>query len=374
MLAASPVLRAGRCALALLALVVLAPATARAERVLVLHPETAAGQASAGGADLARVEGAVIAALVSMGHEPLRDESATPPADAAAAQALGAGRGATYVVRVRALPTQAGYVAQITAHDVRTGTAREGSGEIVQLREVSQLAEVLTPLLVPEPAAGTDADTDTDADAESGTETDADADPETEPEPETEAEPGAASVAGAQEAWGARERERQEAAAREAWEGRERYGVPLPMLLQGGLALRPLANRPAVLSSAVMGAVELRFGYGLPKAPGLELRGSVEGSFGAMSGFGLMGGAVYLFSPFIDAPVHFGPSLELGWLQSFAEGFDHAFFASRVAAVVSWHFGDGWYLEGAVPEIMVLAGASLVPVTVGLAVRVGRRF
>lgn len=375
-------------ALVVAALVTAAPASARAERVLVLQPEPAEGQASAGGQDLARVEGALIAALVTMGHEPLRDESAVPPAEETV-RTLGAERGAAYVVRLRATPTQAGYVAQVRVHDVNAGTVRERSGEVARLRDVSDLTELLMPLFAaaaeapnetgagegaPEPRSEGAVTAEPEAEAELADEDEAEALEPVEAEgARPEAAESAAELESAQEAWSARERARQEAAQRDAWENRERYGVPYSRLLQAGLALRPMANRPAALSASTMGAFELRFGYGLKSAPGLELRASIEGSFGAMYGVGAMAGAAYLFSPLIEAPVHFGPSVELGWLQGFADNFDQAFFAARVAAVVSWHFGKNWYLEGALPEIMLLAGES-VPVTIGLALRIGWRF
>lgn len=351
------------------------PSTAHAERVLVLRPDPAIGSGRQADADLlARAEGATIAALVSMSHEPIRDESSAPATDLEITT-RGADRGAAFVVRIRPTPTQAGYVAHVTVFDVRTGTSREASGEIVPLREVGQLVALMTPLMVTEaggsePATAADPGADADTGADSDADTDSDADPEADSDPD---ETGGGGVSEAQGAWGERERERQETAQREAWENRERYGVPKPILIQGGLSMRPILNGPDALGSSVLGAVELRFGYGLPSTPGLEFRGSLEGVFGAVSGFSLMGGAVYLFSPFIDAPVHFGPSLEIGWLQGFADGFTQAFFAIRAAHVVSWRFGGDWYLEGAIPELGVLA-ANGAAVTLGLSARVGHRF
>src|SRR5690606_23102995 len=124
----------------------------------------------------------------------------------------------------------------------------------------------------------------------------------------------------------------------------------------------------------VMGAVEARFGLSFPEVKGLEWRASLEAYFGAISGLSLMTGAVYLWSPFVDAPVHIGPGLELGWLQSLEAQLRQAFFAFRMSAVVSWRFHEAWYLEGAVPEIMIFSGGGATAASVGLALRVGRRF
>jgi hypothetical protein len=374
---ASPWARGARAALLFAGLVAITrPAAAQGEaRVLVLRAEPAPGH-EADPDLLARAEGATIAALVTLGLSPLRDERAGAPDEAATVEALAASRRADWVVRVRALPTQAGYVAQVEAIHPATGTRREGSAEIVRAQEVSQLVALLGPLLEPTPVAAEGAPPTTTAEpGAAATEPEAPRateGPSAAPDGARPAEEEASGPDAAQQ-WLAREDERQESASRRAWEGRERYGEPR-MLAQGGLALRPLTNDPGTGGARVMGAVELRFGLAFPKVKGLEWRGSLEAMFGAISGLSLMTGAVYLFSPWVDAPVHLGPGLEIGWLQSLEDQLRQAFFAARLSAVVSWRFHAQWYLEGALPEITILGGGGAAAATVGLAVRVGRRF
>jgi hypothetical protein len=344
-------------------------AAAQEERVLVLRAEAAPGhEADASPELLARAEGATIAALVSLSRTPLRDESAAAP-DEAAIDALARSRDADWVLRVHVLPTRAGYVAQVEAIHPSSGTRRERSVEVVREQEVSQLVALLGPLLeAPEAPPPTvqapSAPPEAQVPGAPGVEP---------PAGEGATSPGATTESNAAEQWRAREQARQEAASQDAWEGRERYGTPR-MLLQGGLALRPVVSHPGTGGERVIGAYELRFGLAFPEVQGLEWRGSVEAVFGAISGLSLMTGAVYLFSPFVSTPVHIGPGLEIGWIQSLEAGARQAFFALRLSAVISWRFHGQWYLEEALPEITVLGGGGAAQATFGFAVRVGRRF
>lgn len=176
------------------------------------------------------------------------------------------------------------------------------------------------------------------------------------------------------------ERERLEAEARDAeeraaqeradFEGRERYGAGRPMLFEVGLGVHPLLRTGSSGTGGTLGTFEAIFGYAIGDT-GLELRAGLDVVFGAAGGFALHGGAAYLASPF-TAPLHLGAAVDLGFFHGLTGNRVPSFMA-RAGALVVYHATTALYLEAQLPEITVLS-ANGGAVSLGLSVRAGTRF
>lgn len=365
----------------------LATPTAYAERVLVLRP---LGEASE--SQRAVVEQAMRSALDALAFEVVLEAETTTPEERVAPEsandyrALGELMRCEYVLGsvVRFVP--GGYRLRLeVAYAPRTRVAPL-EVEVRAVREQERLIELFRAVLRPEgigDAAERFAQPDSAAAALEAARADELAAEAERQRLEDEARRAAEAEAEAEAARLAEEaRQREELAAREnarteeeaasAWEQRERYGRPQRMMASGGFGFGGILNPPANARGGAIAELEGRFGYSFPDVPGLEARAGLDLTFGATAGLALTGGAVYLVSPWQDAPVHVGGGLELGFYQAFT-GNRVPQLMVRAEGIFSWHATEKVWLEAALPMLTVLSANGGV-LTAGFSLRAGTRF
>ncbi len=335
-----------------------------AERVVLVRPR--------GEAELERldhIEEVLAEAILGAGHSAITelvptDPDAPPPQTANELRAVAELQSAAYVV-----------IPEVTAalHDsyrlsLRVGFAPDTRSEQVEVlvwneNELDRLTDVFQALLRPE-GIGDDVLRLTEDPPRPGT-----------PPPDEAAEQAEEESTEAQEQFVEREAERAAQAQEDAqasWEARERYGQSAPWMLSAGLDFRPLALVPDGRTGGLLGSLSLRVGRSFEGVDGFEVRGVVDLTTGAQSGFSVGAGAAYLYSPFEDLPIHFGVSLELGLAQALTGNRVPSFFL-RLAPTAAWRMVDELYLEAALAEVQYLSAGGGV-MTLGFSARVAFRF
>ena len=365
---------------ALLALAWAGPA--RADRVVLLP--------AGGPAELEvreEVEQALVSAIFAAGHEAVSEsraidvaQDAEPPSTANEMKAVAEMQNAEWVVVPRVTAMRGQYRLHLRAGYAPVPRVEEIEVVVLEANEEERLRDVMSSLLRPE-GLGDDAVrlTEPPDDGEGGEETVEEPDEGT--EDDEEARRRAEEEERRRQEFLAREEQRREEQRRreqEAWENRERYGERSPWMFNVGLDVRPIVASQEVIvdgedrSGGVLGGLSLRIGRSFEGVPGFELRGVLDLVTGASSGFGVGAGAVYLFSPWSDAPVFIGPGVELGMFQ-FVTGNTVPSFMVRGGPVGVWRATEDLYLEASLPELQVLTANGGV-VTLGLSVRGGFRF
>ena len=358
----------------MLATLIALTGTASADRVLVLEP---LGNADEDVRD--DVHDALFTALRGLSYEAVgegteaTDEHATPE-DANDFRALAELQRVQWVILPRVRPRTGGYELVLRVGYAGASRVDEITVEVARAREQARLADVLRALLRPEGLSQEDRMRLEGADPE-GDAAQAAADREA-------AEREAAERARAEqeereraerEAFEQRERERAEQEAENARNNRERYGTPGRFSIAGGLGVQPILNGPPNATGGTLATLDFRFGF-IPKRtwPGLEVRVGAQAVFGATGGLSLFGGAAYLFSPWEDAHVHLGPTVELGMFYA-TTGNRTASFLVRPGFMASWHINEKIWLEGILPSLNIYSANGGI-VTLGFSVGVGTRF
>jgi len=355
--------------------------TVRAERVVLLPPRGEAPQER-----LDAIEEAIAAAIAAVGHGRVTESGVSldsePPSTANEMRAIAEMQNAQYLVVTRVTLQSGGYVLFLRVGYAPAGRVEELQVEVQDADQAARLRLVMAAILRPD-GLGEDAVRLTE-----GSGTEPVSDEEARRRQEEEAQRAAAEAQRRQEEEArqrgeveARERERLEEARRrrqQEWAERERYGQRAPWMFSVGLDLRPLiAHREIIIDGqdrggGVLGGFSLRLGHSFGGLPGFELRGAFDIVTGASSGFVLAGGAVYLASPFRNAPVFIGGGIETGLFQ-FLSGNTVPSFMVRASPVIVWRATDNIYVEGALPELMLLT-ANGGAASLGLSVRAGLRF
>jgi len=172
-----------------------------------------------------------------------------------------------------------------------------------------------------------------------------------------------------------RAQQRRDARAAE-FERRERYAASAenPWLAQlgfsgAGLMVYPDPPGPNV-GGGLLGALEVRVGYGISSVRGLEVRGGLDVVFGATNAVNLLVGAVYLTSPFAF-PLHLGGGAELGAFIN-TSGAREPGFLIRGSFVAAYRLAPRLYVEVAPGLTVVSAAGGLV--ALGASARIGYRF
>jgi hypothetical protein len=354
--------------------VLLLPAAAAADRVVLLPPTGTASEER-----LDHVEEALSAAIRAAGHETLTEgtvvagRDAPPPETANEMTAIAEMQDAQWVVVTRMtdlegryeLVLRVGYAPQMRIEELQVTVSNAGEAE--------RLTDVLRSMLRPE-GVGDDAVRLTEEDAAPGDDGSAAEDAARREEEER--------LRGEQEErsradFERRERELAEEAERreqEAWDNRERYGARegRVWLIQASADMRAIIAVDSDRDGGLLTGLSARIGRAFEGVPGLELRGAFDVVTGATSGFAVAGGAVYYTSPFTDLPVFIGGTVELGMFQALT-GNRVPSFLVRVSPAVAWRVADNIYLEGVFPEFQYLSANGGVG-TLGLGVRVGTRF
>lgn len=370
----------------------LTPSAAKAERVLVLRPLGEAPEAQR-----AVVEQAMQSALDALSFEVVLEAATTRPEERVAPEsandfrALGELMRCEYVLASRVTFVEGGYRVRLEVGYAPRTRAEPLDFEVRAVREHDRWVDVFRAVLRPEgsgDAATRFAVRDQAAIAIEAEQADARAAEEARRQAEQAArgEAEAQAAREAEEAQATREaeeaRQREEFEARErahaaeeaasAWNRRERYGRPQRMMALGGFGLGGILNPPSGARGGMIAEIEGRFGYSFPDIPGFELRGGLDIVFGATAGLALTGGAVYLVSPWQDAPVHVGGGLEVGIHQALS-GNRVPQMMLRAEGIVSWHAAEKVWLEAAVPMLTVLTANGGV-MTAGFSLRAGTRF
>ena len=341
---------------------------AGADRVVVIG---ARGEAPPEAIDA--IDDAITQAVVDVGHEAVSEAWATDaaedelPSDPNEMRAVAEIQNAGWLVIPTVLGTSPGaYTLRLRVGYASATRVEELEVEVRASRERARLMEVLGALLRPA-GLGDDrallAGEDTRArEAEAGA---AAVGAEVPVDAQTEA-----GEAEAREAFEQREQDRADAEESARWESRERYGDPRWVIL-AGLGVRPIVAHDAGQGGAI-GVVDLELGWALSGVKGLELRAGLELDYGAINALAITAGAVYLASPFADAPVHLGAGLAIGLVGAWS-GAKGAGFQIDAGAMASWRFSGKWYLEGTLPELTYVTNGSGA-FGIGMSVRLGRRF
>jgi len=363
-------------AFTLVAVGVAAPARpASADRVVILST-----QGDAPPEVIDHIEDAVAQAVLDAGHEAVGEAWATTadaqeiPTDPNEMRAVAEIQGAEWLLIPTVLATAEGaYTLRLRAGYAPETRVEQIEVEVRASRERARLMEVVAALLRPtglgedaQRLSGDDARAREAEAAAAAVQAGEDVPDEGAPEAPVEGEEGEAE---ARAAFADREQERAEAEERARWEGRERYGDP-PWVVLGGLGVRPLVAHGSGQGGAI-GVIDAELGWAVSGVTGLEIRGGLELDFGAINALAVTAGAVYLASPFADAPVHLGAGLSIGLVGAWS-GAKGAGFQISAAAMASWRFAGKWYLEGSLPEITYLTngGGGL---GIGLSARIGVR-
>lgn len=365
-------------------LLLLAPAaSARADRVVLLP---AGGTAEE---ELRQdVEQALVGAIFAVGQEAVSEaraldvtHEAEPPSTANEMRAVAEMQNAQWVVVPTVTPLRGQYRLHLRVGYAAVPRVEEIEVLVLQDNEESRLRDVMGALLRPE-GLGDDAVRLTEPPGEGGGDQGPQDDTEdVEGADDEEARRRAEEEERRREEFLERERRVQEEErrlAQEAWEARERYGERSPWMFNVGMDVRPIVAHQEVIvdgedrGGGVLGGLSLRLGRSFQQVPGLELRGVLDLTTGASSGFGLGAGAVYLFSPWAETPVFIGPGVEVGVFQ-FVTGNTVPSLFVRGGPVGVWRATEDLYIEASLPELQVLTANGGV-VTLGLSVRGGFRF
>lgn len=148
--------------------------------------------------------------------------------------------------------------------------------------------------------------------------------------------------------------------------------VPPAWHVQTGLGVLGLALRGDGVRERTMGSLDLRGGWRLPKAGGLELRFCLGAVYAARTAFLMFVGLAYLRPWRADLPLRWGAAVELGWAQVTSDNRGAAALL-RGSPLLVWDLPQQLFVEAALPEILVLAGTD-TSVGIGGSVRLGYRF
>jgi hypothetical protein len=359
------------CALLAFAVLFGGAGIAKADRVVLLPPYGDDDQER-----LDDIEEVLAAAILAAGHTALTERGAVPegeepPSSANEMRAIAEMQNAQYLVVARVSVMHDSYRVAFRVGYAPAGRVEELEVLVYNANEAERLREVMTALLRPE-GVGEDAarlTEDPNAPTQNGN-----AEEEARRRAEEEARRREEEERARREF---EEREAARLAAEQAeedreWDEREQYGVEKQWMVSGGFDFRPIVAYDTTRAGGVMWGFSVRGGRSFADVPGLEIRAALDLVLGASNGFGIAGGAAYLFSPFTDVPLHFGLSVELGLYQALS-GNRVPSFMFRGAPTVAWRVTDQFYLEGALPEIQVFSAFGGVA-SLGVSVRAGYRF